>query len=153
MLHFAYGSNMSRALMGTRCPLAQALGPARLEGFDFIITTDGYASVVPRQGAVVHGVLWRIGPRDLAALNAYEGVEQGLYRAHRLRVRCNDRCRQALVYVARSSAPGRPRPGYMAVVVGAARAWGLPEPYVASLARWSPSRWRGARRVETGELA
>ena len=29
-LHFAYGSNMSRALMGARCPDATALGVATL---------------------------------------------------------------------------------------------------------------------------
>jgi hypothetical protein len=29
-LHFAYGSNMSRALMGARCPGATALGSRRL---------------------------------------------------------------------------------------------------------------------------
>jgi cation transport regulator ChaC len=152
MLHFAYGSNMSRPLMQARCPTAQPLAPAVLEGFAFIVTTDGYASVVPRPGGVVHGVVWRITPRDLAALNAYENVEQGLYRARTLPVRCGDRRRQALVYLARASAPGRPRPGYLAVVVAAAREWGLPQAYVEELARWSPSRWRGARALETGEL-
>ena len=44
-LHFAYGSNMSRALMRRRCPGARGLGPARLEGWRYIITRDGYASL------------------------------------------------------------------------------------------------------------
>ena len=152
MLYFAYGSNMSRSLMAARCPQARAVGPAALDGFAFIVTADGYASVVPRPSAVVPGVLWRIGPRDLAALNAYEGVAQGLYRIRVLPVRCGRSLRSALVYVGRSAVPGRPRPGYMTMVLAAAREWGLAERHIEGLARWSP-RWRGVRAAETGELA
>ncbi|HXW23776.1 MAG TPA: gamma-glutamylcyclotransferase family protein, partial [Xanthobacteraceae bacterium] len=78
-LHFAYGSNMSRALMQRRCPGARALGPARLDGWRFTIMREGYASIVPAAGAAVHGVAWRLSPRDLAALNAYESLDRGLY--------------------------------------------------------------------------
>ena len=35
--HFAYGSNMSRTLMGARCPGAVALGIATLSGWGFVI--------------------------------------------------------------------------------------------------------------------
>jgi gamma-glutamylcyclotransferase (GGCT)/AIG2-like uncharacterized protein YtfP len=153
MLHFAYGSNMSRALMGARCPQARAIGPAVLDGFAFMIMRDGYATIGRRSGAAVHGVLWRIGPRDLAALNAYENVARGLYRARMLPVRRNGSSRSALIYVGRTSAPGRPRPGYMALVLAAAREWNLPEDYMAELARWSPSRWQGLRAAESGEVA
>ena len=72
MLHFAYGSNMDPASMRRRCPTAVAMGRARLNDWRFIVTRDGYASIVRAPGAVVHGVLWRLGPRDLAAINAYE---------------------------------------------------------------------------------
>ena len=50
MLHFAYGSNMSRALMQRRCPQATALGTARISGWRFVITPDGFGSIVPRAG-------------------------------------------------------------------------------------------------------
>jgi gamma-glutamylcyclotransferase (GGCT)/AIG2-like uncharacterized protein YtfP len=138
--------------MGARCPQARPIGTAVLDGFAFIIMREGYASVVPRPGAAVHGVLWRIGPRELAALNAYEGVEHGLYRARMLPVRGDAGLHSALVYVGRSATPGRPRPGYMAHVLEPAREWGLPEFYLRELARWAPSRSQGARAVETGEL-
>ena len=36
-LHFAYGSNMSRALMQARCPRAEAIGTATLSGWRFLI--------------------------------------------------------------------------------------------------------------------
>ncbi len=105
-LHFAYGSNMSRALMSARCP----------------------------------------------AVNAYESIDSGLYLRRRLAVRCGETQAMALVYIARRQGEGVPRPGYIPLVVDAAREWQLPEPYIRSLARWAPSRWRGARAKDTGEV-
>jgi gamma-glutamylcyclotransferase (GGCT)/AIG2-like uncharacterized protein YtfP len=151
-LHFAYGSNMSRTMMTARCPTARALGTATLQGWRFVITADGYASIVPLADASVHGVLWRLGARDLAAVNAYESVESGLYRRRTLPVLCEAGRRAALVYVARSRNAGRPRPGYLDMIVAAARDWELPESYIRSLERWATSQWRGVRAVETGEL-
>jgi hypothetical protein len=142
MLHFAYGSNMDRRLMGRRCPGARVVGAAVLRDYRFIITKDGYASVVAARGALVHGLLWRLTPRDLAALNAYENLDAGLYRTAGLAVRTGGRAVRALVYVGRSRVPGRPRLGYMDLVTAAARDAGLPSDYVASIERvWDlPSR-------------
>ena len=152
-LYFAYGSNMSRALMRRHCPAAKELGTAMLDGHRFVITADGYASIVAAAGETVHGVLWRLAPRDLAALNAYESLDSGLYHRVRLPVRTEGRCVSALVYVTRARAEGRPKAGYLDLVLAAAREQDLPDEYVRSLARWSPTRWRGARAAETGELA
>jgi hypothetical protein len=151
-LHFAYGSNMSRRLMLARCPQACALGVATLAGWRFLITPDGVGSIAPRPGAVVQGVLWRLTPRDLAAINAYESLDSGLYLRRHLTVRHGDGRAAALVYVARRQGEGTPRPGYIDVVVEAARDWHLPETYIRSIRRWSPSRWRGARAKESGEV-
>src|SRR5262249_37306266 len=82
MLHFAYGSNMSRALMGARCPRAEALGTGTLAGWRFVINPEGFGSIAPRQGSLVHGVLWRLTVRDLVAINAYESVDTGFYFPH-----------------------------------------------------------------------
>jgi hypothetical protein len=151
-LHFAYGSNMSRALMGARCPDAEAIGTATLAGWRFVINPDGLGSIAPQPGGRVHGVLWRVTARDLAAVNAYEGIESGLYLRRRLPVRYGERQATALVYVARQRGEGIPRPGYINVVLDAARDWQLPELYIRSLARWAPSGWRGVRARDTGEL-
>jgi hypothetical protein len=150
-LHFAYGSNMSRALMGQRCPGAQALGPARLDGWRFMIMRAGYASIVPASGNAVHGILWQLSPRDLAALNAYENLERGLYVRRVLPVLLDERRRAALVYVAPGRATGRPQPGYQELVVASARDWGLPDNYVAALERLVPG-FRGTLAVATGEM-
>jgi hypothetical protein len=148
MLHFAYASNMSRELMRPRCPGAVELGPAFLEDHRFFITADGFASVASRAGARIHGVFWRLTPRDRVALDRYEGVSFGLYRPVTLSVRFARTRVSALVYFARSRRSGRPKPGYMELVWKSARDHGLPGDYVAFLARWLPER-SGA---ETGEL-
>jgi gamma-glutamylcyclotransferase (GGCT)/AIG2-like uncharacterized protein YtfP len=152
-LHFAYGSNMSRELMRRRCPAAQAIGPARLDGWRFLVTPDGYASIAPAPGSTVHGVLWRLTPRHLAALNAYESLDSGLYRRRLLAVRTAGRLVRALTYVGRRLGEGRPRPGYQdGIVLPAARAWGLPPHYVAELARWAPGGWSAPREPEPGAV-
>jgi gamma-glutamylcyclotransferase (GGCT)/AIG2-like uncharacterized protein YtfP len=146
-LHFAYGSNMSRAQMRPRCGAAREIGTGMLEGYRFIITADGYASVLPAPGGIVHGLVWRLTPRDLAALDAYESLDSGLYRAVTLPVRRGGAHAPALVYVGRSRVPGRPRPGYLEDVVAAARDLGFPPTYIRALARWAPGTPRAGREA------
>ena len=176
VLHFAYGSNMSRPHMRVRCPDARAIGTVTLADWRFVICPDGFASLVRRPGCRVHGVLWQLSARDVAAINAYENVAGGLYLRRRLPVRSGQQAvphewervlRQrgdaseksnpalaasALVYIARRQGTGVPRPDYIDLVVQAARDWRLPPAYIRSIARWAPGRWRGARAKETGEV-
>src|SRR3979409_579098 len=152
ILHFAYGSNMSHAQIGARCPGAGAVGTATLRHWRFVIGPQGHGSIAPRAGAVVHGVLWRMGPRDIAAINSYEGIDSGLYLRRIVSVRRGTTLMPALVYILRRHGPGRPRPAYIRLVVEAARDWGLPESYVDGLQRWSPSGWPGTRNRDTGEI-
>jgi gamma-glutamylcyclotransferase (GGCT)/AIG2-like uncharacterized protein YtfP len=133
MLHFAYGSNMHLGLMRARCPDACVVGRAVLRDHRFVITRDGYASVTAARGGAVHGLLWRISPRDLAALNAYENVDAGLFRRVLLSVQADWRLVKAIVYIGRNGAPGRARAGYMELVATAAREAGIPFDYVAGL--------------------
>ena len=144
---------MSRAMMRLRCPSAREVATAALAGYRFIVMVDGYASVVASPGGVVHGLLWRLAPRDLASLNVYERRDAGLYRAVTLPVRIGARRAAALVYVGRTRAPGRPQPGYLEPVLVAARDLELPASYRRALARWLPSGLRGRRAPATGEVA
>jgi hypothetical protein len=152
-LYFAYGSNMNRAAMARRCPGARAIGPATLEGYKFFVGSDGWGSVKPKRGERVHGVLWQLMPRDIAALHAYELLHRGLYDVRHLPVRSGAHRRTAMIYVLRRRAPGKPKPGYVEMIAAAARAWKLPERYIRSVERWSTSRWTGARIIDAGELA
>jgi hypothetical protein len=151
-LYFAYGSNMSRAGMRRRCPGAHAVGTAILDNHRFIVGLDGWGSVVPARGQSVYGVLWRLSPRDRAALHAYELLDKGLYSVRTLPVRKNSKlgvCRvPAMTYILRRQIPGRPKPGYVEMIAACARGWDLPERYIRSVERWSTSRWTGSRVIE-----
>lgn len=130
---------------------AQPLGVARLDDHRFVVMHSGYASVVPDRGASVFGVLWRLTARDVAALNAYESLASGLYRAARRSVLFETGRKAALVYIGNGRPGGRPRPGYMDVVLNAAQAWSLPETYVRGMQRLGPMR-SGARAPDVGEM-
>jgi hypothetical protein len=153
MLHFAYGSNMHRVLMRKHAPAAEPVGVAQLVNYRFIITADGYASVEPARAETVHGVLWRLTARDRVTLDAWENIAGGLYRAATMPVHCNGRLHPALVYIARPRPLGRPKPGYMEIVVKAAREVELPQDYVASLEQWLPKQSLGAGHRKFGDFA
>jgi hypothetical protein len=151
--YFAYGANMARAAMQHRCPDARALGPATLKGYRFFVGLEGWGSVAPSPGDNVHGVLWALTPRCMAALHAFELLHKGLYEVRDLPVRQGVRLVPAMIYLLRRRKPGQPKPGYVEMIAAAARDWHLPEPYIRSVERWSVSRWTGARVVDVGELA
>ena len=153
MLHFAYGANMHRDVMGRHAPAATPIGAAALADHRFIITADGYASVAPLRAHIVHGVLWRITARDRVMLDAWENVAAKLYRAAMLPVRQAGEVRLALVYIARPSRVGRPKSGYMELVIAAAAAWQLPDDYMSSLQQWLPRRPAGAGPRKLGDIA
>ncbi len=150
-LYFAYGLNMDRAGMARRCPGALAHGPATLVGFRFFVMREGYASLMRAPGEIVHGVLWRTGPRDLAALDAFESLDSGLYRRATLPVRANGGWMNALVYIGRTRGQGPPRPGYLDLVAAAAREWNLPAAYIDSIERLAAGGCRRARTMRSGE--
>lgn len=152
MLHFAYGSNMHRAVMRTHAPHAEPLGAAALADFRFVITADGYASVAPKRGAKVHGVLWRLTPRDRVALDVWEGIAAARYRGAALPIGSTGCRRPALVYIARALPAGRAKAGYMELVIAAAQEWNLPADYISSLERWLPRRRSGGSGRERGEF-
>ena len=117
-----------------------------------MITADGYASVEPAPAQMVLGMLWRLTPRDRVTLDLWENIAGKLYRAANLPVQHSGRHVPALVYVARPRPVGRPKPGYMEIVVKAACELGLPDDYVASLERWLPKRPLRRRSPQIGGL-
>mgnify|MGYP001609277576 CR=1 FL=1 len=90
-LYLAYGSDMDRAHMAKLCPRAEALGPAHIDHHRFFVAAGGYGSIAPKRRATLHGVLWRITPRDRVALDGYEAVGDGLYQPAALPVHHGDK--------------------------------------------------------------
>ena len=137
-LYFAYGSNMDRAAMASRCPASRPLETARLARHGFVVTREGCASVWRDPRREVWGLLWDLALADMPALDRYENVAGRLYAKVMQPVLMQGGARRALVYVAQSAEPGPPRPGYLEAVLAAAREAGLPAPYVAEIAAWAP---------------
>jgi gamma-glutamylcyclotransferase (GGCT)/AIG2-like uncharacterized protein YtfP len=71
MLYLAYGANTHRAAMSFRCPEAEFVGTARLDGY--ALAFRGVADVRPAKGQTVRLALWDISATDLAALDRFEG--------------------------------------------------------------------------------
>ena len=151
-LHFAYGANMHCAVMRRHAPSAEPLGVAELADHRFVITADGYASVERAIAQTVHGVLWRITPRDRVTLDCWENVAGKLYRAVVMPVRHDGRLHRALVYIARPNGEGRPKAGYMELVAAAAREWKFPEAYTDELERWLPAVPAAAGTRKLGDI-
>ena len=135
-LYFAYGLNMDVAGMARRCPRSVALGLARLPRHRFIVTTDGYASVVRDLRESVHGVLWDCALGDIRTLDKFEELASGLYVKISQPVIVETGAKRALIYVGRSGEVGRPRPGYLEQVVAAGKERGLPAAYLAGMTRF-----------------
>ena len=72
-LYFAYGSNINLDQMSYRCPAAQAVGPVTLEGYELLFRGSGVATIGPKEGATVHGLLWQLTPDCERSLDHYEG--------------------------------------------------------------------------------
>ena len=107
-LHFAYGSNMDAAAMARRCPRSRLLGRARLARWRFVVMPSGFASVVP---GPARRRPWRavgVPVCDVAALDRYEQVGQGLYAKKMIPVlREPFGAAPALVYVGVAPQSGR----------------------------------------------
>ena len=137
-LYFAYGSNMDRNAMASRCPASRAVGTARLPRHRFFISGDGYASVRRDPRAEVWGLLWDLALADVPSLDRYENVSGRLYAKITQTVLTPAGPRRALLYVGRSGEPGQPRPSYLEEVLAAAHAAGLSERYCGEIAAWMP---------------
>ncbi len=136
MRYFAYGANLDRAHMAECCPGAVPRGPAVLPGYRLRIARAGYATVEPEEGARVLGFLWELGPADLAALDRFESVGEGLYYRDQAGITGpRGDPETAMLYRASDPAPGIPNPGYLERVIALGRELGFPESYLGELGR------------------
>ena len=131
--YFAYGSNMDVGAMARRCPRSKALGLARLERHRLAAMREGWLTAVRDPTSAVHGVLWDLALSDVAALDRYEGLPQGLYAKLTQVVIAKRAPKQAIVYFGANAGPGVPRPAYIAEVLAVAKSWPLPAEGVAAL--------------------
>ena len=76
-LYFAYGSNMLLERLENRVQKVQRVGPFILTGYELCFNCGwpktAYANIVPKEGAKVEGVLYRLTERQIAHLDYCEG--------------------------------------------------------------------------------
>ncbi|MCL4286057.1 MAG: gamma-glutamylcyclotransferase [Thermoleophilia bacterium] len=122
--YFAYGSNLNRADMVTRCPSAKPLTTALLAGWR--LTFRGVADVEPAVDRSVHGALWRLLDADVGALDRYEGAPS-LYARRIVEVETESGPLEAMTYVmASDDYLGLPSAWYFERIARGYRDWGLP---------------------------
>ncbi len=136
--YFAYGSNMDKRQMASRCPRAEYVGTTSLRDYRFIINERGYATLCPAPGFEVPGLLWRLQPSDEIALDRYEGYAHGLYdKGYRIVRDLAGNEFHALVYIDyRNHTLGTPREGYLERIVAAAELHELRERHQHMLKAW-----------------
>ena len=88
-LYFAYGSNINLDQMQYRCPDATVYGQAVLDNYDLRFRGSGVATVEPKEGACVYGLLWELTDKCETSLDRYEGYPR-LYIKQTLEVRTFD---------------------------------------------------------------
>lgn len=92
-LYFAYGSNINLEQMAVRCPAAQVVGSAVLDGYELLFRGNrsgcGVATIEPLPGSQVHGLLWKLTPECERSLDVYEGYPR-LYEKEDITVRTRD---------------------------------------------------------------
>ena len=113
--YFAYGANMSAALMRHHGVHFASRVPARLPGFrlEFNVTVPrhpglGYANIVPDPAGVVEGALYELDDAALAVLDTYEDYPTCYGRQQVTVVLADGRSLLAITYVAN---PERVRAG------------------------------------------
>jgi gamma-glutamylcyclotransferase (GGCT)/AIG2-like uncharacterized protein YtfP len=152
MYYFAYGSDLDLLQMQLRCPEAQFVSTAKVDGYRVCFPRRSYIrdcaiiSIEPAIGESVWGALYELDGTDIQRLDEREGFDKkrdrGLNQRNRITVRVegsDDRPVVAEVYVAVPTvSPGLPSPQYIGYLVAAAAECGLPKSHLVKLAAHMP---------------
>ena len=132
-MYFAYGSNMNLDQMAYRCPAAEAVCTAKLEGYELFFAGrpgNGIAGIRPKQGGAVEGVLWKLTQACEKSLDHYEGFPV-LYGKETVCVRGSDGTEhRVMAYTMQkpySRIPAMPSMGYLAEILAGCEQNGIDE--------------------------
>ncbi len=123
MYYFAYGANLNKRNMLRRCPVAEPLGVATLR--DYKLCFKRFADIAPMLGGQVMGVLWKVTPACVRALDSYEGSD---YQHLKVTVLYAGQSVTATAYaMGTTSALAPPSMDYYRQLTVGYRDWGLDE--------------------------
>jgi len=119
-LYFAYGANLHPGSMQWRCPEAQAQGAFILR--DWELRFYSHATIEPRKGSQVAGVLWEITEACEQSLDVFEGFPN--YYTKRTWIQDD---RQFFFYEMTTPKSGSPSKGYVLDIAESYAFWQLPQ--------------------------
>lgn len=131
MLYIAYGSNINLPQMAFRCPHSTVVGTAMVKGWE--LEFRGVATIVPKPNAEVPVLLWELDPRDIPALNRYEGFPH-LYRQQEIEVETPDGKAKGMVYLMNRGQISPPSQGYLQTIWDGYKANGMDTSYLVEAA-------------------
>ncbi|MEO0565639.1 MAG: gamma-glutamylcyclotransferase family protein, partial [Chloroflexota bacterium] len=155
LTYFAYGSNMSPESIKATCPVAEPIGPARLDHHRLAFTRHspkwggGVADIVSAPGMVVWGVLYRIEPKCQVALDLREGNGVAYIRSDvSVQTPTSGRIRAITYKVIRPVYPEiPPTDRYLHAITTGARNHNLPADYQHFLTTLWDNRYNAAYRT------
>ena len=94
--YLAYGSNLNKRQLKTRCPDAVPVGRCVVNDYELVFR--GVATIEPKPGASVQCGIWKISTDDERSLDRYEGYPR-LYVKQDFRVTVKGKTVRAMAYV------------------------------------------------------
>lgn len=132
-LYIAYGSNLNKAQMKTRCPHAKPVYTGLLSNWELFYAgskTGNYATIRKCEGKSVPVAVWEIDGLDEYYLDIYEGFPS-FYFKDTIRFMTNDGEKEAMVYIMRTDAKeGIPSIQYEKTVRQGYKDFGFDEKYL-----------------------
>lgn len=113
--YFAYGSNLHKIQMKSRCPKSVPVSRATLEKWTLVF--KGVADIIPHPSGRVNGAIYKLtDPEDIKSIRRYEGWPH-LYREEIVEVKLPDgRKVMAFVYVMNGYGYGLPYQDYFETI-------------------------------------
>lgn len=141
MKYFAYGSNMTGAVMDDACPEHRFLGPARLPAYRLafmrrsVRTGTGVADILPDPEGSVWGALYELERDRLDGLDRKETLGAAYEHLDVVVLTADGISHSAMAYtvIAKEPVEVRPSLAYVQGLILGARERSLPETYLARL--------------------
>lgn len=138
MIYFAYGSNMDREQMQSRCPGSRVIGVGQLAHYMLAFTrwsrswNSGTADILPERGKQVYGVLFDLTVEDLKRLDKIADYPNSYLRQD-VSVEIEGEKLPALTYIAMRQGVFFPSKAYLGKMIQGAEGHKIPERYIAFL--------------------
>ena len=139
-LYAAYGSNLNRRQMAFRCSEARLVGTGMIPGYELQFKgrkNGAFATIAPKEGAMVPVAVWELMPSDELSLDRYEGFPSHYFKQD-VPVQIDGQEISVMAYVMDLQKDfGRPSPWYYKTVLEGYRDCGLDVSYLQNALKMS----------------